>query len=466
MRYWKPIVAVLILGGGIAAYQKFGQSQATYDISTAEIDTGRVTMTIETLGNVEPLSTVVVGCEVTGRIVEMPVDHDDPVKKDQIICRIDPELAEADHQKSIAEKERTSSLVNDAKVALNEQLANLPVLTEQARQQWEVAKSSLEQAKFNWERTDKLFKDGNAPELEWIIAKSTYGQAVGHEKLTEAQYRQAQNNEKYVPQRLAQALEQAKAAADLAAAQFKTTETRIDRCIIRSPIDGIVLKCFEDEGQVVIAALTTPPLFLIAPSLDKLRVNAKVSETDIVHIDVGQKSKFKVEGKQTAEFEGTILHKRNQPEILQGVTTYTVTMELQNDERRTLLPGMSVNVIIECEQRTAALRIANSALRFKPPLSVQEIRKILDATEHPPEPRTADGKRMNYCTKEFAWMYDQAKQKWNVVPLWVGITDNVFTEVLVGAKEGDSFVTKFIQKTTGGFNFKEALDKPIRLKDP
>ncbi|HWL92061.1 MAG TPA: efflux RND transporter periplasmic adaptor subunit [Phycisphaerae bacterium] len=457
MRYWKPIVVLLVIAAAAGAYVVYSNRESTFDIATATVDAGPVTMTIETLGNIEPLSNVIVGCEVTGRIIQMPVGHDDPVKKDQIICRIDPELADADHQKSLAEKERTRSLVNDATVALEEQKANLPILTEQAKQQWEVAKSSLELMKFNWERTDKLYTEGNAPELEWTNAKSNHAQAVANERITEAQFRQAQNNEKFVPQRLEQALEQAKAAADLAAAQFKTTEARVERCTIRSPIDGIVLKRFEDVGNTVIAALATPPLFLIAPSLDRLRVNAKVSETDIVHVDEGQRSYFKVEGKQTADFEGEILHKRNHPEIVQGVTTYTVSMQVSNDERRTLLPGMSINVVIECEKRDNVLRIPNAALRFKPPLSALEVRTILEAVKHPPEPRTADGKRMNYCTQEYAWEFDRLTRAWNVAPLWVGITDNVYTEVLAGAEKDDKFVTRFEEKTSGGFSFKDAL---------
>lgn len=457
MRHWKLILLVLLIAGAGVGYKLYSSRKPTVEVTRASVETGDITMTIETLGTIEPLSTVTVGCEVTGRIIEMKVKNDDPVTKDQIICKIDPELADADHQKSIAEKERTKSLVKDAQVALEEQKANLPVLTEQAKQQWEAAKSQVEIMKFNFERTEGLQAGGNAVPLEFMIAKTNYANAEANEKLAAARYEQARNNETFVPQRLAQALKQAEAAADLAQANFSTTEARVERCVIRSPIDGIVLKRFEEEGATVIAALATPPLFLLAPSLDKLRVNAKVSETDIVHVDEGQIAHFKVEGKQTAEFRGKILHKRNQPEIVQGVTTYTVSMEVENDKRHTLLPGMSVNVIIECENRPKSLRVANSTLRFKPPIPPEELRKKLDAAAHPAAPKTAEGQPLNYCTKEYAWKYDEASGEWTVVPLWVGITDNLFTEVISGASAGEAFVTKFVQKSNNGFDFKEAL---------
>lgn len=462
MKAWKLVLLLIVLGGLFAGYRHWQGQESQVFIDETAIDRGTITFSVETLGTIEPLSTVIVGCETTGKIIEMAVDHDDPVSKDQIICRIDPEIAEATHAQSIAERARTKALVADARVAIEEQRLNLPILTAQAKAQWDESKAALEQAEFNMKRVERLFKDNNAPEAEWILAETTYDRAKATADLAEARYRQAVNNEKFVIDRAKEALEQAEAAAALAEAQFKSTQARVDRCIIKSPIDGIVLKRFEDVGQTVIAALHTPPMFMLAPSLDRMRVNAKVSESDIVHIDEGQKARFKVEGKQTAEFAGQILHKRNQPEIVQGVTTYTVSMEVENDERKTLLPGMSVNVVIDCEHRENTMRISNAALRFKPPIPIQEQRRILDTATHPPEPRTADGQRLNYCTKEYAWTYDRASRQWSVSPLWVGITDNIHTEVLAGAKEGDRFVTKFFEKSSGGFDFKEAL----RLAQP
>ncbi len=462
MKAWKFVIFLLIAGAAVAGYQVWGRGEAVVDLETVRLDRGPITFSVETLGTIEPLSTVTVGCETTGKIIEMAVDHDDPVTKDQVICRIDPEIAEAAHAQSMAELARTRALVADAEVAIEEQTMNLPVLTAQAKAQWDESVAALEQADFNLKRVEGLAKTGNVAESELVNVRTAYDRAKATANLAEARFQQAKYNEKYVVERAKQALEQAKAAAALAQAQFNSTQAQVERCIITSPIDGIVLKRFEDVGQTVIAALTTPPMFLLAPSLDRMRVNAKVSETDIVHIDEGQHARFKVEGKQTSEFAGKILHKRNQPEIVQGVTTYTVNMEVANDERKTLLPGMSVNVVIDCENRENAVRIENAALRFKPPISIQEQRRILDAAEHPPEPKGKDGQRLNYCTKEYAWTYDRGSQQWSVSPLWVGITDNIHTEVLAGASEGDEFVTKFAVKGGGGFDFKEAL----RLAQP
>lgn len=462
MRTWLTLSVVTIVGGGAAYLSFFGGDRRDYEMVTTTVDRGPIVMTVETLGAIEPLTTVTVGCETTGKIVEIAVDHDDPVTKDQVICRIDPELVSAEHQQSAAELSRAKGALAEAQVRRDEQIANLPVLTEQALGRLQEAEATLVAEEYNWKRIDRLFQEDNATEAEWTAQKARYQAAKAAVKIARAAHKQAENNEKFVPRQLQQAVEQAESALKLAEARFEQTKTRVDRCVIRSPIDGIVLKRFMDVGVTVNATFQTPPLFLIAPSLDRMQVNAKVSESDIVHIEVGQPARFTVEGKQRVEFEGAILHKRNQPETVQGVTTYTVLLQVDNDDRRTLLPGMSVNVEIECVNRPDAVLISNKALRFKPPIPLEVRQALVDGLTWPEQPRGPDGRPALYCKKDHAWRFREADVSWEPVAMWVGITDNVNTEVLTGAGPGDVFVTEFLDKSASGFSLKEA----IRLARP
>ena len=457
MRSWLILSIVVVGGGGTLAVRHFNGSDGAYEITTARVESGPITMTIETLGTIQPMSTVEVGCEVTGRIIEILADHDEPVEKGQVICRIDPEIEKANHSQSQADYQKAKSVLEDAKLAREEQVANLPVLTQQALAKKQEAEAAILDAEFNWNRVKKLHAAGDASDAEMNGVKAAYDRARAGRTGADAAYRLAKNNELFVPQRAAAAVGQAVAALDLAEARRDLTAARVERCTIRSPIDGIVLRRFFDVGTTVTAAFQTPVLFLLAPNLDRLKVNGKVSESDIVHIDIGQPARFTVEGKRQARFEGKILQKRNQPEIVQNVVTYTVVMEVENDAERTLLPGMSVNVEIECLHRPEAVTIANAVLRFKPPLSLNERRAMKDALTRPPAPVDENGNEVIYCKKAEAWLFDRSTEAWRVVPLWVGITDNVASEVLVGAKPGDDFVTKFFDKSKSGFNFKEAL---------
>ena len=456
------LVLVVVAASIIVGVKVLGGENVAYEVDRVAVENGPITMTVETLGTVEPLSTITIGCETTGKIVEILVDYDEPVKMDQIICRIDPALADAQHEQSVAGLRQAKSAVVEAKIAREELNANLPVLTAQALGRSEEARAALVQAEFNWKRIDKLFQNNQAVEAEWINAKAAFARAKAAVTIAKAAHDMAVNSERFSPKRADEAVEQAEAAERLAQALFNTTNTQVDKCIIRSPIDGIVLKRFMDVGTTVNATFQSPPLFLIAPGLDYMRVNAKVSESDISYIEVGQTARFTVEGRSRSRFEGKILHKRNQPVIIQNVVTYTVMLEVDNDQRRTLLPGMTVNVEIVCVHRPDALRISNRALRFNPPLTSEERSAMLEGLTWPDPPLDADGRKADYSNKGHAWTFDEQSGGWQPVPLWVGVTDNLHTEVLSGAASGVDFVKRFLDKSSSGFSFKDAM----KLADP
>ena len=457
MRLWKIILILVILAAAVFGYMSLQDPTDDYKVEHATVESGPLTFSIETLGQVSPLTEVTVSCETTGKIIEMLVDYDDEVAKDQVICRIDPEIVMAQHAQSVASLERAKSALEASKIRKEEQLARLPALTKQAQAELDSARSALEQAEFNWQRIDKLFKQNQAPEAEWRGFKTGFESAKAVVKAAEAALVQAETNEQYTPPQMETAMKEAEAARDLAKAQFDTTKAQVEKCVLRSPIDGIVLRRFLDVGTTVNPTLTPPPLFLIAPSLSRMQVSARVSESDIAHIEVGQPASFAVEGKRRSEFRGSILEKRNQPDIIQGVTTYTVILEVENDTRRTLLPGMSVNVVIECVKRDKTLKVENKALRFRPPLSRDDRRGELEDVTWPPEPKKADGTRVDYCQKAHLWKFNETDKSWTPVPIWTGITDNLETEILEGAKAGDEFVSNFDELSSKGFSLKEAL---------
>ena len=458
MRTWLIVAAVVVVIGGSAILISTRGGSGDFDIAVATVETGLLTMTIETSGTVEPLSTVEVGCEVTGKIIELPVDNDEPVKKGQIICRIDPELSQAENAQASAEYLRAQGVLADARIARDEQIANLPERTKQALADKQSAEAALVEAEYNWKRMEKLEGTGSASEAEVVAFKAAYLRAQSALSAASANYGLAVNNEKLLPQIAEQKVAQAEAGLKQAKARLDFTTTRVDRCTIVSPIDGIVLRRYLDEGQTVTAAFQTPLLFLLAPSLDRMKVSAKISESDISHIEIGQPARFTIEAKRPVKFEGKILHKRNQPDVIQNVVTYTVLFEVDNDEKMTLVPGLSVNVEIEAVAKKNVPQIANAALRFKPPLTLEERQDLLGDVEWPPQPTTdAEGNPADYCSKASLWGFDEKKKAWRFVPVWVGITDNVTTEVLSGAKPGEAFIKRFIDNSSSSFGLKEAI---------
>jgi HlyD family secretion protein len=157
----------------------------------------------------------------------------------------------------------------------------------------------------------------------------------------------------------------ARAAVQQAAAQVATARNDLERSIIRSPIDGVVVDRQVNVGQPVASSLQAATLFIIAQDLSRLQANITVDEADIGDVDEGMPVRFTVDAFPDREFDGRVSQVRQQGVAEQGVVSYTVVVEADNPGRQ-LLPGMTANAEIIIEQRAEVLRVPNTALRFRP----------------------------------------------------------------------------------------------------
>ncbi len=85
-----------------------------------------------------------------------------------------------------------------------------------------------------------------------------------------------------------------KAALAVARADLEEATVNLGYTTIRSPVKGIILDRRINIGQIVVASLNAPSLFLIAKDLSRLEIWSSVNETDIGSIHVGQKVHFTV----------------------------------------------------------------------------------------------------------------------------------------------------------------------------
>jgi HlyD family secretion protein len=120
-----------------------------------------------------------------------------------------------------------------------------------------------------------------------------------------------------------------------------------------------------DVGQTVAASLQAPQLFVIANDLKQMQVETRIDEADIGRIRPGLPVRFTVDAFPDDTFEGSVSQVRLEPIVDQNVVTYTTVMHTRNDDLR-LRPGMTANVTVLVDTRTAVLKVPNGALRFKP----------------------------------------------------------------------------------------------------
>jgi HlyD family secretion protein len=157
------------------------------------------------------------------------------------------------------------------------------------------------------------------------------------------------------------------ARAELAQAQaaLRQAQTNLTYARIYSPIDGQVVARQYDLGQTVAASFSAPTLFTIAKDLTKMQVQADVDQSDIGQISVGEPVQFTVDAYPDQTFRGQISQVRLNATVTQNVITYPVIVEVPNPDLK-LRPSMTANVQIRVATVHDALRVPNSALRFRP----------------------------------------------------------------------------------------------------
>ena len=315
---WIVLGLVVLVGGGVGIWQwrKHAAAGAAPRFETVAIDRGPITAKVTATGTLSALVTVQVGTQVSGRIKEILVDFNAPVKKGQVIARIEPALFQA-----AMESARANYLAAQGSIAKLE--------------------AQAENAKLQFDRAEQLFERKAIAQADLDTARATMRAANGDVVAAKGNMAQAQA-----------ALNQAK--------------VNLDYTTIVSPTTGVVISRSVDVGQTVAASLSAPTLFLIAEDLTKMQVDTSVAEADIGKLKAEMDATFTVDAFPSRTFKGKIRQIRNAPQTQQNVVTYDAVIDVSNPGLE-LRPGMTANVTFIYDHRDSALRVANAALRFQPP---------------------------------------------------------------------------------------------------
>lgn len=306
--------AVVLIGLGVWRWFPSGPPPLHY--KTVLMDRGPVVSMVTATGTVNPVISVQVGSQVTGKIKELYADFNSIVKKGQLIAQIDPALFQA--------------RVASARANLKTARGNL------AKAQAFLAQRTLE-----LHRMETLRAQQFVPQSDLDLARTNHKDASAQVEVAQAQ------------------IDQTAAALSLAELDLGYTK-------IYSPEDGIVISRKVDVGQTVVASLQAPMIFVIAKDLTKMQVFANVSESDIGGVAEGRPAEFTVDAYPNEPFRGAVSQVRNAPVSIQNVVTYDVIVDVDNSALK-LKPGMTANVSIVTATTPNVLRVPNTALRFKPP---------------------------------------------------------------------------------------------------
>jgi HlyD family secretion protein len=198
-------------------------------------------------------------------------------------------------------------------------------------------------------------------------------------------------------------------------------------------------------------------------------VYTKTDESDVGNIKVGKPVTFKVDAFPKETFKGVVKQIRMNPTTVQSVVTYDTIIEFANPALK-LFPGMTAYVTIPVATVQNVLKLPNTALRYKPPMSPEEILAIYRqygiSENGPPSTSTGvvqasesgkpEGQAPARAAKSESGIVWKLGPNNTLVPVEVslGITDHAFTEivsVLKGElKENDALVIRSIAPANQG----------------
>jgi HlyD family secretion protein len=327
----------------------------------AAVTRGDIQEHVTASGSLSALVSVDVGSQVSGKVTHLYADFNSPVHKGQLVAEIDPTVYEAQLQQ---------------------------------------AQGDLASA-----RADVTLKRQNLQRKQILVPLKAASQLDLDQAVAE--------------------LAQAEATVTIKEAALHSAQANLGYCKITAPVDGIVISRKVDEGQTVIAAMSTPVLFTVAQDITKMNITADISEADIGQVKAGQEVEFGVDAFPNEVFHGVVSQVRKSPTTTQNVVTYQTIIAVANPEQK-LFPGMTADVSILVLQRTNVLKVPNAALRYSPPDNAK-------FSTVPP--------RQLQRAQQLAYLLQADNTTLTPKIVHTGATDGVSTEIVEGLSASDRVVT-------------------------
>jgi len=371
-----------------------------------------ITETVTASGKIYPETEVKISPEVSGEIIELPIQEGDSIVKGTLMVKINPAIY--------------NSVVNQAEATVEESRARTSNYSEMAEQ----AKAQFEQAQSNYERNRKLYEDKVISAMEFEQARASYLGA-------KASYEGSRAN-----------VSGGKYGVQGASAGLSQARENLRKTTIIAPRSGIISALNVKLGERVVgtAQMAGTEMLTIA-DMNRIEVRVDVSETDIAKVKLGDTTIIEADAYRDRKFTGVVSKvsvssksSGMQQTSTDQVTNYTVhililpssyadlTAKLEKG-KFVFKPGMSASVEIQTKREFNALSVpVNSVTTREWPDSVKNKMKNMATAE-------------NNDIRQVVFVYDAKQKKVLLRDVKTSIQDNQYIKVTEGLKEGEEVIT-------------------------
>jgi HlyD family secretion protein len=361
LRLPKWLISLLLLGlltsGGYLIYTRYQaeqRQQQRRQLPTAKVERLTLPVSITANGTVQPEQLVNLSPKNAGILKALLVVEGQAVQAGQIVAQMDDSSLQG--QLLQAQGQLASAQANLAKLKAGNRIQDI----QQARAQLVAAQSNLEQMRINFEQNQQLYRAGAISKRDFDTSRTAYDMA----KAEVARLNQALNLQQVGsrPEDIAQA----QAQVQIAEGQLRTIQTQLNDTIIRAPFAGVISRKFADPGSFVTpttsgSAVTSATSSSILSLASRNEIIAKVAETSIPRVTLGQGVTIQADAYPSQRFPGRVTQVATQSTVEQNVTNFLVHTSV-GDPLRRLRAGMNVSVQFNVGTLNNALVIPTVAI--------------------------------------------------------------------------------------------------------
>jgi HlyD family secretion protein len=382
--------SILVIVVGAIVLAAFTRGGTKIDPSKlGKVERGDLAKSVVATGKIEPITKVEIKSKASGIVQKLYVDSGDKVKEGQLLAELDKDQLRAAVRQDEAALAAAEASVRAAKADL-------------ARAKVDAEGVDVPMLERGYQRAQRMAKEGVVSAAALDDAERNYELAVNKRDVARAQL--SVNNAKVI---------QGEAQVQQAKAALESAREDLRYATIVSPINGVVLSRDVEMGDAVSSILvlgSSATLVMTLGDTSQVYVKGKVDESDIGKVYLGQPARIKVESFKEKTFTGKVTKIAPLGVEKDNVTTFEVRVSIDNPGGE-LKAAMTANAEIVLDEHKNTLYMPESAVLYD---------KDKKASVEVPDPHAKDGKRK--------------------VPVQVGISNGVKTEVLAGLKEGEQVV--------------------------
>ncbi len=379
---------IVVIGGivivvGLIIFFGLKKREPAVEVQTEKVLKDNITQTVTGTGKIYPVTEVKISANVAGKILGIYAEEGDSVKTGEVLVRLEQEQYRASLDKA------KSVLVG-------------------AQAQVKVSETELN-------RSTELHKKNLVSSADLETAQAKYDQAM-------SQLQQAQ-------------------------ASLNEAEDALSKTVIRSPLNGVVIRKNKEVGEIALGSQFQEDVILVVANLTSMESRVEVNENDIVNVAIGDTASVDIDAFPDSVFHAIVTEISNSAETtgqgtLEEVTNFEVKLLLQ-EKLPGFRPGMSATADIATQTEKNVLTIPIQSLTARERKTLQT-KKTMETTPAQREAEQASENARERRKKEnelveVVFVVEDGVAKMR--PVTVGISDENYYQVIEGVREGEEVIT-------------------------